>query len=293
MQPCFSFRHVALTAMLLFCMVGSAHAFSLGTGVNYGILTFDSAHNVQMSNSTLNGNWGIGTGGTAQFSSGTINGNVDFQGAQQPPGSLGSATITGSVNSFVANVGSAITTLDNLSITLGGESGTSLAITGGGQTINASAGTLNGADRVFNVTALDFTGGITVNGSASDFVVFNFNNGTGNIALKGGVTLTGGISADHVLFNFDGTGGQLGGNTNGGNNGIINADFLFPNMKLNIDNTVINGRLLGGRSGQDFQFVSGMQLTAPPTPVPEPETGSLLLLGLAALGAVGRQHHRA
>jgi hypothetical protein len=66
------------------------------------------------------------------------------------------------------------------------------------------------------------------------------------VALDGGITLTGGITADHVLFNFTGTGGQLGGNTNQAQNGIITADFQFPDMKLNIANTVIDGRLMGG-----------------------------------------------
>jgi hypothetical protein len=270
-----------LAVALSLCTAGVAHAFSLGTAANYGILTEAGApHTVQMANSTLNGNWGIGTGGTAQFANGTVNGNVDFQGTSNPPG----GTITGSVNGNVAAVGTALATVNSLATTLGSESGNSLAITGNGQTINATSGHLDGSGNyVFNVTSLSLSGGITVKGNASQYVVFDFNNGNGNVKLNGTVSLTGGITADHVLFNFTGTGGQLGGNTHGG---IINGDFLFPNMTLVINNTTIDGRLFGGQPGQDFKFLAHTTLNAP---IPEPGTAVLMLGGLGLMGLVSRR----
>jgi hypothetical protein len=48
----------------------------------------------------------------------------------------------------------------------------------------------------------------------------------------------------------------------------------------------INGRLFGGRSGQDFQIVSGFRLNQPMAEV-VPEPASLVLLALGGLGTLG------
>jgi hypothetical protein len=83
-----------------------------------------------------------------------------------------------------------------------------------------------------------------------------------------------------VLFNFVGTSGNLGGSAGGA---TVNGIFLAPQMKINIDNITINGRLFGGRAGQDFQTVSGFFLNQPGI-VPEP--ASVLLLAFGGLGAL-------
>jgi hypothetical protein len=133
--------------------------------------------------------------------------------------------------------------------------------------------------------------GITVNGTASQFVVINFNNGTNNFNLGGPITLTGGITSDHVLFNFFGTGGTLGGSANGA---TVNGIFLAPNMKINIDAVNLQGRLIGGgssTSNNDFQIVSNAFVTQPaPGAIPEP--ASLAIWGLGALGCAVAGYRR-
>ena len=108
-----------------------------------------------------------------------------------------------------------------------------------------SNGTLDAfGNRVFSLTTSAYSNnnqGFTVVGGASDFVVFNINNGTSNEALGGPISLSGGIISDHVLFNFVGTSGNLQAATGGV---TVNGIFLAPNMKINLDNVIsINGRL--------------------------------------------------
>jgi len=137
---------------------------------------------------------------------------------------------------------------------------------------------------VFTVAANNFShlsGGITINGSASQFVVININNGTTNEAVNGAVNLSGGITSDHVLFNFVGTGGQLGA---AANRAVANGIFLAPNMKINIDAITIDGRLFGGgssTSNNDFQIVSNAFVI-----IPEPSTIVLAAAGLLGIGAI-------
>jgi hypothetical protein len=161
-----------------------------------------------------------------------------------------------------------------------------LTISGGGQVVNASSGTLDGSgNNVFTVASNGFNNnnsGFTINGTANQFVVINVNSGSSNESLGGPISLTGGITSDHVLFNFTGT-GHLGASAGGA---TVNGVFLAPGMLINLDNVTIDGRLFGGQNNADFQTVSGFHLFAP-APVPEPASLILTLSGLATLGLAG------
>jgi hypothetical protein len=88
-------------------------------------------------------------------------------------------------------------------------------------------------NRVFTVGSNGFNnnnGGFTIVGLATDFVVININNGTTNESLGGPISLSGGITPDHVLFNFTGTSGNLGASAGGA---TVNGLILAPNMKIN------------------------------------------------------------
>jgi hypothetical protein len=268
--------------------------FSLGAAGNYGVLVEANAGNFQLNNSTVFGNVGIGAGvGGVQIAS---NGFIMPAPGQPGTGRLDLAdpafsfnnmgNVSGGVFFNQSQVTTALNTVNSLNTTLGAEAGTALTISGGGQMILAANGTLDaGGNRVFTIAANGTNNnnqGVTVVGTASDFVVFNINNGTTNQDLGGPILLSGGITSDHVLINFVGTSGNLGsGPTNGAN---VNAVILAPNMKVNLDNVTINGRLFGGRAGQDFSIVSGFQLNQPAV-VPEPT--SLVLLAVGGLGALG------
>ena len=278
----------ALVVALTLCAIPPTETqavFLIGSAANYGVLVEPSLHNFQMaSDSGITGNVGIGSPINAlQLASGKITGYLDFSGAQPSGGPNFGGTVTGTVSSNVAAVTSALNTMNSLNTTLGAESGTTLVISGAGQTINASSGTLDGGGNdVFTVASNKFnlSGGITISGTASQYVVINIGNGNANEAINGEVNLSGGITSDHVLFNFVGTGGQLGA---AANKAVANGIFLAPYMKINIDAVTIDGRLIGGggtSSNNDFQIVSNAYVVAPA--VPEPSG-----IALAAIGFLG------
>ena len=297
-----------LAAGLAFCaaVAPRAHAELItGGALNYGVLVEPGAHSVQTSNGAIVGNIGIGdvtvstpTPANLQNTSGTITGNVDFAnaiGTVQNP-------IIGSVNHSVAAVTSAINTINALASTISGEAGSSLTINignNGDLVVNASTGILDpGGNRVFTVDSSGFNlnsnsdlHGLTISGSASDFVVINFAKMQN---INGAIFLTGGLTPDNVVFNYTG-----GGNFNpSSNHHTISGDFLAVGAKVTWNAVTINGRLFGGADGQDFQMNSGFNLNAPAVlPTPEPATIALALSGLATLGIArawrGRRRKRA
>jgi hypothetical protein len=292
-KPKMPFKSAILLSALCASVVPSTQAradFVLGEAAFYGIIAGPDTKSMQFSNSTYNGNVATDNPNTAaggsyvQFSSGTINGNFSFVGPAQT--NLGSGTLNGSKIANDANVSSAYNTISSLSATFAGETtGTSF---GGSGSLTATNGTLINGNYVFTTTASNFLqgGALTITGSATDYVVINVT-GDNNVQLKNLLTLSGGITDDHVFINITGTGQQVGGNTNGG---IVNGIFVALNDKFNIDNTTIDGRVIGGGSNQDFQLVSGFELYAPPSPppqvngVPEPSTWAMMLLGFVGIG---------
>jgi hypothetical protein len=163
-------------------------------------------------------------------------------------------------------------------------------------TLNASSGTpfiVNGQTvHVFDATAFTNGGGqtLTINGGVNDLVAINLD-GLGNIQFHGGITFTGGIWGDDVLFNIGGgnyttqTGAaSLDINNNGSQAGTAQGIFLDPNGAVSATNAVVLGRIFGGDS-HDFQYVSGADIDTPHDPsVPDAGgTIALLAIGFAAI----------
>jgi hypothetical protein len=288
------------SAISLISFTGSARAdFILGGGEDYAIL-FEGAggNTLQVTNTTINGNVGVGnTGQMTDSGPSTINGRIDFSAADtgQFHNNNQGNIITGGVHYNIAAVTSALNWVNSLSQMLYGDAGTSVAINGN-TTVNASSGTIfivNGqAVHVFDATSFHNSGGqtLTINGNATDLVAINLD-GLGNIQFHGGITFTGGIGLGNVLFNLGGgdyvhnTGApSLDINNNGGTAGIARGIFLDPNGAMDVTNGVVFGHVFGGDS-HDFQFVSGANIT-----VPEPST--LCLLGLGAIGVLLRRSKR-
>lgn len=270
----------------------TCHAgFDLGDAANYAVLYEGSgSHNLQINSSPLNGNTilgnvglGIENGGNPQLqfnSPAVITGNINF--AHNPVNYQNSGGVLhGSVNAGVTQVETDLNNLNALSVSLGGESGTGLAInlsgTGGNQTVSAANGTLDGnGNRVFKLTSMTFNNGntLTINGDAGhDSVVINVDKSLVNGPhFAGAILLTGGLTPDEVLINL--TGGNnatlSGGDTlqTSANNAFQYCTYLDPNGTISVNSVNIVGHLYGGDS-TDFQIVSGATVQ---TPVPEPAT---------------------
>jgi hypothetical protein len=281
----------ALTVCLGVATAFQASAsFSLGDAANYAVLyEGGGGQTLSFNNSLVTGNFGIGLTGQAQLNGpGTITGSFNFSAANTGQYSDSGVTVTGGVHYNVADVTTALNTVNTLSQTLGGESGNNVAITSGGL-INVSAGLVQGGDSVFTVTSVSFANGtLTINGDGIHNVVFNIPGSIGGVSFNGAIVLTGGLTSDQVLFNM--TGGNYSTLT-GGNKLTISTSgltttgtFLDPNGDFSMNHSVLNGRLFGGDS-KNSSVVSGAEINAPPPAVPEPTTfiaGALLLLPLGA-----------
>ncbi|HEY2546872.1 MAG TPA: putative Ig domain-containing protein [Candidatus Acidoferrum sp.] len=261
---------------------GVSSAAYLGAAGNYGVLYMvgSGTHNLQITNVTLGANIGVGSAvggngvGNVNFNGpGIITGRLDFAPGQTNRfnNNNGSNVGPASVNTNVAAVASAISTVTSLSSSLGGLTGTNITIHGT-QTINESSGTLqivNGVTySVFTVVSYSENDGslVTINGDGSgNPVVLNFGANTGNINLGGDVALGGnGLNDDKVIWNFSSSNQNLQLNNNASSfpsvafHGII----LAPNDGIHLVNANLSGRIFGG-DNQDMQLVSGLTLHAP------------------------------
>jgi hypothetical protein len=302
-RKCFLFAFFLALATL---SLGSLPAFAdgwtstAGGATSYGVLfTGAGANTLQVTNVTVNGNVGVGgTGLMTDSGPSTINGAVNFFASNtgQFSNNNVSDVITGGVNYGVSSVNTLLSTLESLNTTLGAEAGTAVGIgTGAGQTlsINAGSGTLDAnGNRVFTVTSFNTTNGnkLIINGSATDFVVLNFSS---SVNFNNQVQLTGGITPDHILYNFVGGSGLTGGPTLQINDNLstntpnctlgvycVQGYFLDPNGAVSVVNANVLGGVWGGDT-HDFQYVSGANVQ---TFVSAPEPGSLVLLASGLLG---------
>jgi hypothetical protein len=296
---------LALVTLATLNTASHADTLPLGAAENYAVLyEGGGTKNFQMtSDSGVTGNVGIGGTGNVQLSSGTITGNLDFAntGNCNSNATCG-GTVTGTITSNVSAVASALSTVNALNTTLGGETGANLTISGT-TTINASAGTIVTVGgvmySVFNVTSYseNNAGVVTINGittgpDAGAVVVLNFDT-TSNVNLGGSVVLSN-LTADQVLWNFVGGSGLTGGPavmlTN--NKQLFQGDILDPNGSMDINGATLDGRFFGGDSADD-QIVSNAFITQPPSPVPGPVAGAGIPgLVLACGGAIALARRR-
>jgi hypothetical protein len=291
---------VCLGAVAMVAIVAAA-GFAIPQAQAYTVL-FEGATdpNLNFTNSNVTGNIGIaGVGGFVGSGSGTITGTVEFAAPNTGQFNPDGITVTGGATFGNANVQTFLNTFNALSKSLRNEAGTPQLISAGGS-VNASAGVMDSnGHEVFTATINpNFTAGttFTINGTSSQFVVFDTT--TGGLPFDGSIVLTGGITSNHVLFNFDAgnyetlSGGEpliidTSGNTTTGT-------FLDPNGIFQITDTVLDGRIFGGDSMDSS--ITGSTIIGPVFPVfpvsPAPEPTSLALLGagLVTLGFIRRRH---
>jgi hypothetical protein len=292
----FGLGAVAMLAVVFLAIPQARAGFVLGNAANFAVLYEGNGDQLLFNNSNVSGNIGIGsingTTGTFQGAGpGTITGKVEFDTNTGNFSSSGVLTITGGHTYNNTNVNTDLTTLNALSKTLSTESGAALDIKSGGS-ITASSGTLDASGNyVFKGTInSNFTAGakFTINGTGSQTVVIDIPS-TGGHAFNGSIALTGGITPDHVLFNFDkGNYSTLSGgdtltiNTNGK---TTSGTFLDPNGNIQISNSVISGRVFGGDT-QNLSIASGATINAPVTTTAKLNIISKSNIGSGTLGTV-------
>ena len=129
---------------------------------------------------------------------------------------------------------------------------------------------------------------LTLTGGVNDIFVLRT---SGNVNTNHVMSLVGGLKADHVIWDLDGTSGNVL-QTSGGN--ILEGAFIdtkggnFQFSELNLTGQLIN-------TGGHIQFVSGSRMGfAPLTPptVPEPAAWALMLLGFFGVGGAVRMRRR-
>ena len=315
-----------LISTALFANATPARAsFSLGAFDEYGLLVNNGVSGGDINTGTTSspqiGNIGIGTlsnGGKIGLHHDVINGPANNGVAVIRTAGTPSQTITtdstikdsaGNADVIVSDsqsvpgqpnfpkVESAITAAMNLSNTYGAaaivQKATMETISSGQmqnhkETINATAGYNDNGTYVFKASSFSIGNGnaLDINGTATQYVVLDIT-GNSNNKLDGALTLTGGITADHVLINFIGQGGSVQGAANGA---TLQGTFLIPDETVTLNSLTIAGHLFGGAPCTNFQFVSNAFIDQP-KPTPEPASAAVVLAGLAGFGWLRRKKY--
>ena len=264
----------SLALMLLSQSPCFATGFSLGDAANYAVLAQTTPNSsVTISNSSkISGNVGIGADRLLNIDSSSYIGNAVFAGVVFEAN--GNTGIHGSVSYGNSQVANDLTYLTNLSQGLASSKGNEIDFSNN-QTIQAG--------KVYNVTPNSTSvGNLTIKGTSSDYVVLNFST---NVTFNGTITLTGGISANQVLFNITGNNALTIASAN------VEGVFLDPNGAISMTNSVLTGSLFGGDSSD--LTISGSTINGPSSDsvaaaasIHNPEPAAIVLVG-TGLGFLG------
>jgi hypothetical protein len=283
---------VALFAFAVFAATPSfchAQVTGLGSAASYGLLEDGGSVNVNglPSFNSVKGNIGLqsatvnvgllnslSVSGTAYEGSGvTINANGLFQGQ----GSF-SANSTASGPQTPLALAAAFTAATSAS-----SSDKALAFT----TTISSNNVITGTQAVNVVNVSSISHDLTISGNANQVFVINVTgNGNGNGGIKlSNVILSGGVTANDVLFNITGKGNVSLGS------GTVNGTFLDTGSgSISLNGTKVYGEIIAGSGG--VTTTNSAAINAEPfaggAAVAAPELPSIAMAGAACLLLLGR-----
>ncbi|MGZ4982875.1 MAG: collagen-binding domain-containing protein [Chthoniobacterales bacterium] len=232
---------------------------------------------LQSNGPTITGNLYLGNNASAQFS-GSYNNNRPVSGTTHLGG--GSIVGPGSYNfTSVSDNPQALLNQARLDSINASVAAGRLAATSTLSNITTSM-TLSGTGVYYlNSLNLGSNATLTLSGSATDSFVFNISSIFKLVGAQ--ILLTGGLTADHVLFNYTGTTDV----TVSGSNSLLHGIILALNARVNLSPGLMIGQII---SGQDISISSGANVRQTALTAAVPESGqSLFLLGLGLLGLAG------
>jgi len=287
----FAMGSVAQAAVFTDVTLGQA-----GSG-GFNFVAFQTgANSFSASNSgtLFDGNVGLASGGSTNFSGGgTITGTLF-----KDPGATVQANVASQMNinggitvQSLAQAVSDVKLANTTAASLAANAGNTFASIGSSAAtftdVNGTANAFGGKNSVFSVTGnINITNpskDLTISGGLNDFFIINVG---GDVTVSNGaILLSGGITPDHVLFNFTGATGSVNlSNASSTLHGI----FLAPQSSQSIHLTprTVNGVIIG----DTIHTSSGPNVNLPPGGgfgVPEP--ASLGVLGLGVIGLLMRR----
>jgi hypothetical protein len=293
---------MTLVGLLALAPMASAGVITLGQAANYALFSGPSASFSFNGPGNIAGNVAIGANGTYNWASpATIQGTV-YEGAGVSGSDSGVNPTGGYVTNYsLSQAVTDATTAANAAAALAATTtvaGGTINITNPSQNVTINAVANANGQTVVDVAGITINNGaLTLNGGASDIFIINVlsNNGTADgltINNPGNVLLTGGLTANHVLFNVEGTGNAV--TLNGGTSNVISGTILALSGNVSVHDETLNGALIAVDSsgGVQIQDTSGFQLNYQafsPTVVPEPATLTLLGFGISGLLAARRR----
>src|SRR5258707_490256 len=259
----------------------AALPYSLGAAANYAVLGiggnsgFHGQIEVYQSGTVINGN--VGAGPYDDWTHGidaTINGAVNYDTTDLPP------TVTGSITGGVHQVSMASTV--NAELTAEANY-FALAPTTNFSTLNEDQVIVgNGGLNVIRITGdVTLKKTLTLQGTAANSFVFQLTASDATSAHEltlSGMTmiLSGGVTANNVLWDMHGNGGGIVISSGADVDGI----FLAPDRGVLVDASIVNGEVIGGGGSDANDNSMSVHSTSTITNVPEPGAGVLALLGL-------------
>jgi hypothetical protein len=252
---------ITLIGLVVLAWGTPARAFDLGPAGDYLILGIGGTTHLSSGPLLVYGN--VGAGDNSHFQAdggGTIYGRLDYSASATV--STGNDTFTGglhmidfaAINQAVQNL---VTFANGLAPTQ-----TFTSITNA-TTINSTGG--QNVIAITGNTGIHLSGGnLVLHGSASDTFVFQINHGSFALSGDTHIVLTGGLTWNNILWDIQGSGGQVQTSGNSFTQGI----FLSPNEAIQIN---------GGTHYSEFISGVGLSFQSNPVVIPEPSTLALLV----------------